>query len=45
MPSDINYNTIILHKVQKNEISSNTDIPGCEYKSALQKFRRKERAY
>lgn len=45
MPSDINYNAIILSKVQKKEISVNTDISGCKYKSALEKFRPKDSAY
>lgn len=45
MPSDINYNAIILHNVQKKEISDNTDILGCKYKSALQKIRPKDSVY
>lgn len=49
MPSDINCNTIIVHKVGKKKkkkgIVDNTDILGCEFKSALQKVRPKDSAY
>lgn len=51
MSSDINCNTIILHKMEKKKIKKeketlgNTDILGCEFRSALQKVRPKDSAY